>query len=240
MSSITYSAQLATASPIVSLCTTTLSLIHFLASRKYRGHYSGAAISLSVVLPVKTSALFLVLSALTQAIIFILRLLSNASSVASSDLLVIALAMFALHYSGHLACDRRRRHVAALLASVPMFGDGTHSPTHTPFPDTEILFSDALRVPPEKRHSMPITQIRSFDNDPDAFESSSSAGDIQRGRLVPRETGIVKRRIWEIPCRTANTWVFGRSERQGWVSFLFSSLFFFVPSTNYVNVRSVI
>lgn len=98
-----------------------------------------------------------------------------------------------------------------------MFGDGTHSPSHIPFSESDLLFSDVLRCPPEKRHSMPASQIRAYDDPDPLADCASSAGDIEKGRLVPRATGLVKRRIWEIPCRTANTWVFGRSERQAWV-----------------------
>lgn len=144
---------------------------------------------------------------------------SYSTYVTTTPLLILITAWM-LHYSGHFAIDRRRRHVATKLASIPVFGDGVHAPSHPSFAEGSALFvppfPPARRV--RKRHSMPAAPLRAAYSDIES-ESSSSASvttpDVEQDRASPH-SGLVRRLIWEMPCRSAHTWLTGHPEPQMW------------------------
>ncbi|KAI0561173.1 hypothetical protein FGB62_91g18 [Gracilaria domingensis] len=115
--------------------------------------------------------------------------------------------MGALAYSGLLGYDRRRRHIAAQLASVPCFGNGEHSSSHqllavekTPM----LCFAPQFIAPQEAPVMERVSDDASQSHSPSSTDRHS------------RSAGITKSTFLEISCRTAHTWVFGRPKRQAW------------------------
>lgn len=219
--SFSMDSHLNTASAVTSTLLVVLTLIHFSMARRFRGNQSGITLCRATIITTNMTATLLTLMLVAQFILYILAIIYQSQSTRASTIPILMLiAAWTLHYSGHFAVDRRRRYVAIKLASIPVFGDGVHAPSHPSFAEACAIFVSpfppARRV--RKRHSMPAAPSRVAYSDLESEPSSSASAttpDVEQGRTSPHP-GIIRRLIWEMPCRSAHTWLTGHPESQMW------------------------
>lgn len=199
---------------IFSILTLLSSAAHLRIARLYRGNRRGSTISFRNTLFIYLSAFAVLASSIALLTLYFQRLLSNASIAGTKgELIIVAFATSALVYSGILGCDRRRRTVAVKLASIPCFGNGNHAANHQLLAVEKspmLCFAPQFIAPesPEPTISGSSSESRSAQSHKDSPEKRKSS-----------TIGITKRKVWEISCRSASTWVYGRAKRQAWVSF---------------------
>lgn len=201
-------------------------IAHFVSARHFRGNRSGNTLSWRIVITCNATAMILTMTVITQIILHVLgivlasRVDKNPNAPPSTDLLLILIAVWVLQFSGHFAVDRRRREVAVKLASIPVFGDGFHTPSHPTFIEGNAAFSLTFPIPRRilKRHSMPVSPSRMscLESRSDlSAASSTTETDVERSRAGTHQ-GLVRRLIWEIPCRSANTWLNRPAQSRMW------------------------
>lgn len=207
---------------VAAIC---FAVLHFLAGLSWRGHGRGVAIQLfRNVIPVFVTAALLILSMAAVLYLFFYRLAYHPASAGSkSELIVIAIGLMPLFWTGVLGTDRRRRLVAAKLASTPCFGNGPHAANHQKLPRHGSIVSfhfdeqhgtaqthEALRAEPASPENSPSAPP------PKSSPSASPSGASVGLKSESGSTGLTRKKIWEFTCRSSATWVLGRSKRQAW------------------------
>ena len=198
---------------IASLLTLASSALHFRVARIFRGNRKGSTINIRVILFTYFTAVLVILCALALLTLFFYRLIVKPNDASLSEqLVIVVIAASSLVYSGICGCDRRRRIVAVKLASIPCFGNGNHASNHQLL---AVEKSPMLCFAPQfiaAEH--PAVSVTTETTDSHSAQSYSESPDRKKSSTV----GITKRKVWELSCRSANTWVWGRPKRQAWVS----------------------
>lgn len=199
-------AQLEELTGFISLSTLLLTVFHLFYARSYRGSRRACAIAIRVILPTYLTAVLVISSAATLLGLYLTRLFKEPNRAGDkAELTLVALAVFALFYSGLIGSDRRRRVVAVKIASIPCFGNGDHPANHRLLAvekNPVLCFEPQYIIPDSPRQNS---------------TSTACSEDSAQERVEKRcSTGITKRKVLEVICRSANSWVYGRPKRQAW------------------------
>lgn len=176
----------------------------------------GNAICLfSSVLPTFGSAILLLIAVGSLLSLYLHDLLTNAELAGGkNEILLSVLGVITLCWTGILGTDRRRRIVASKLASIPCFGNGSHSPNHQllNLDKSSLLLFDPKFISSQRSPSSNTIQENNANP-----SSSETTPERSRGERSVTTTSSRKRKVWEFPCRTAATWIQGRAKKRAWV-----------------------
>lgn len=238
--SVPHPPRLSPVSPALALLVMLSAAVHLFFSDAFHGHKTARSLSRRTVIPAYATAAVLSAAALARLAHFVALVCARPPDADLVDLLFVAVAALALTHSGLLAADQRSRHVAVLVASVPCCGDGSHSaPHHRLLPRNAVLIPH-VRFLPVHPHRHPSTDPPSAWSPPPApviSPVSSSTSECTPEKHLPpdhrhtlhplpssetrapttsslkpsRHAGRIKRRVWEMPCRSSSPWVHGRA-----------------------------
>lgn len=184
MSITNFAARLSVLSPVLSLNTALLSLLHLHLGTFYRGHSTGHSLSPLVILPTYITAILLLFSLTAHLLIYVLALFTQPPPPQTADLLLVILAALSLAHSGFIAADHRRRRLAVLLAKLPVFSDGSHPGTHFLFP-THPHVSPRHPVGAPVAPAPPLAHVIFHPHAPSAIQSFAPIDNLPPTRLLP-------------------------------------------------------